>query len=452
MAAGKTNKPTKPKSVNQAPTVATELPSIPSIYGSASNPIAAMARSGNSSAQIASGTQLPDGTFIPDVLEPNVTYTGDTRIRGEGDADSSWRASGNNSGRVKREDLPAGTLVATNNTWFYSLSEQDQRIVYEHNAGVYALYRQQGGVPKSPPMMQPVTGSGVDRNNRPLNNVVAWVPQQSGGYAATGQRSSTAVSGVGNGGNPTTTTGADYQTMDGVSDTPLTAGPSVGAYQRGQTTATGSTFGLGGTDDGTLSAAEKSTISSSPAALTSYLLEEQGRDTASNRSRYNGPMQAMSDLYLIENFAGVPINPADLEAEGQQSLFDTIYANAMSSDSAIDYGRQFLASQDAGGIDPNKALQAFFGAGLAPGNTGAGQNIIQMMSGMGEQQDQINYTKNAIASSMVNANPVMVNVIMTMLDVLGDQYLAEGGSGDGFLAWLANNSMFSQYANGGVNG
>jgi hypothetical protein len=211
-------------------------------------------------------------------------------------------------------------------------------------------------------------------------------------------------------------------------------------------------FGLEGEDTG-LSASEKATISSSTDSMLTFLLGEQGRNTPSQIGRYSNAMSAMPALYLLENFANTPIDPGSLESADSDALFNQIYADALSSDSAFDYSREFLASQDAGGVDPNKALSALFTAGVSPaGNTNGGQNLIQMLAGSGQGQSQIDYVKNAIMSSMVNANPMMVDVISTMIDVLGNQYLASGGSGDGFMNWLSQNSMFSQYANGGANG
>lgn len=403
------------------------------------NPIAALMRRESGDATPGAGVMLPNGAWQPYYQEPTVTGAGTQNVAGVADKASKER---NKNHVIQRDALPQGQLVATNNDGFQRLSEKDQGIIYEHNRGVYELYRQQGGVPANPTTLAPVVNDGGS------GAVVTFVPQE-GGIAATGStRTSISLPK----GEPIT--GGDVQTLDGVYENQMTAGPSVPAASGTGAPGTPESSGFGlGADETGLTAAEKATISSTTDSMLSFLLGEQGRDTPNQRGRYANAMSAMPALYLIENFAGTPINPADLEQGDENALFNQVYANALNSDSAFDYSREFLASQDAGGVDPNKALSALFQAGVTPeGNVGAGQNLIQMMAGSGQAQEQINYVKNAIMSSMVNANPMMVDVIATLLDVLGNQYLSQGGSGDGFMNWLSRNSMFSQYANGGANG
>lgn len=192
--------------------------------------------------------------------------------------------------------------------------------------------------------------------------------------------------------------------------------------------------------------AQKATLSTSPDALLQWVLRDRGQDTPSQRAMYQQAMQAMPTLYLIDNFADMPIDPSLLQDGDREAAISAIFSNSLSSDSALNYAKQFVQNQDTTGVDPNAALRSLFTAGAVPnGDIGGASNIIQLLSGSGQAQDQINYVKNAVASSLVNANPIMQNVIAQLLDVLGTQYLSEGGSGGGFLDWLTKNSMLGKY-------
>ena len=358
-----------------------------------------------------------------------------------------------------RLQLPEGQLITTDGTWFNSLPPYQKYAINLHNQGVIAMILEQGGDPKTAPMLRPildVPGISIDDQQfvQVLDNQRSRFGIQTGGVDTKNIAPAvpTAAPPV-----PTTATNPAINMVPGMT------GATVDPY--GKTvvppTAAGNpvippTAGdpgapppeLFGGEAGGLDAARMATILSDPQATLQYLLTQEGNTSPTNNAMYREQFEQVPALYLLQT-AGLLEGNIDPATADRDSIYGEMLSGKLPDEAGLGFAQQFLDSQRGAGVDPNAAMNQFL-TGAQTSNTTALMNPLQLMGNSGSIDQQIAFAKQMVSAAMVNGNPYMVAPLMTMLDYLGTQYVAQGGNESGFVNWLIENTFFGDLVQQGA--
>ena len=351
----------------------------------------------------------------------------------------------------RRDMLPKGQLVATNNEWFRNLNPIDQMAVIEHNRGVMDLIQNM-------PTDDPFTSRNQNEAMASVN-----VPLYDGGPAQIqGTQFNVVKDYIGEsteGGDQTPLAGNvgqrgtnDPLAMDrdiGVDTKPLVNSKSSTFLPDGarspESGSSGTRFGA----DNDLSATQLYNIMGDNRALTEYLLQREGNLTPSSSALYQPGMNVASLLFLMENADSLAMTPDQINGQGfdVDEYIDQAMQN-LDPMSGIDFAQSVLDAQRGGGIDTEAALRQLFEVGATSPNQGMTANPLQYQANYGSPQQQVEWTTGAIGSLLSTGNPYMADTMMILLDALGARYLQQGGSEEGFLNWLMKNSFLGAMAQG----